>query len=147
MVNTELLSLYWRIGRAILDGQAAEGWGTRVIDRLADDLRAEFPQMRGFSRSSLKYMRQAAAAWPGPIGQQPVGQLPWGHVTVLLDRLSDQQTRDWYAAAAAERGWSRNMLLNQIKNQLHRRSGVAPSNFPAAHPIEDRTRKHIANVC
>ena len=134
VVNTELLNLYWRIGRAILDRQSAEGWGTRVIDRLADDLRAEFPQMRGFSRSSLKYMRQAAAAWPDSIGQQPVGQLPWGHVTVLLDRLSEQPTRDWYAAAAAERGWSRNMLLNQIKNQLHRRSGGAPSNFPDRLP-------------
>ncbi len=129
MVNTAVLNLYWRIGRAILDRQGAEGWGTRVIDRLADDLRAEFPQMRGFSRSSLKYMRQAAAAWPSGIGQQAAGQLPWGHVMVLLDRLDDPQIRDWYAAAAAERGWSRNMLLNQIKNQLHRRSGSAPSNF------------------
>ena len=78
VVNTELLNLYWRIGRAILDRQSAEGWGARVIDRLADDLRAEFPQMRGFSRSSLKYMRQAAAAWPSGIGQQAAGQLPWG---------------------------------------------------------------------
>lgn len=78
MVNTELLNLYWRIGRAILDRQSTEGWGTRVIDRLADDLRAEFPQMHGFSRSSLKYMRQAAAAWPSGIGQQAASQLPWG---------------------------------------------------------------------
>lgn len=129
VVNTELIALYWRIGQAILDRQSVEGWGSRVIDRLADDLRAEFPQMRGFSRSNLKYMRQAAAAWPGPIGQQAVGQLPWGHVIVLLDRLSDQHERDWYAAAAVERGWSRNMLLNQVKNQLHNRVGSAPSNF------------------
>ena len=105
-----------------------------MIDRLTDDLRAEFPQMRGLSRSNLKYMRRAAAAWPGPIGQQAVGQLPWGHVTVLLDRLRDQQARDWYVAAAVEHGWSRNMLLNQVKNQLHRRAGSAPSNFPDRLP-------------
>lgn len=75
IVNTEMLSLYWSIGQTILDRQAAEGWGSRVIDRLADDLRAEFPDMRGLSRSNLHYMRKAAAAWPGSIVQQPVVRL------------------------------------------------------------------------
>ncbi len=102
-VNTELLALYWQIGHKILERQQAEGWGTRVVDRLAVDLRAAFPQMRGLSRSNLKYMRQMAGAWPrNAIGQQPVGQLPWGHVTVLLDKLNAQAERDWYAASAAE---------------------------------------------
>lgn len=127
--NTELLTLYWSIGQAILDRQQDEGWGTRVIDRLAEDLRKEFPDMRGLSRSNLKYMRQAAAAWPGPISQQPVGQLPWGHVTVLLDKLTGPSERDWYAAAAVEHGWSRKVLLNQILGGLHQRLGAAPSNF------------------
>ena len=103
VVNTELLRLYWTIGDRILRQQRAEGWGTRVVDRLADDLRAEFPDMRGLSRSNLKYMRQMAATWPAEaIGQHAVGQLPWGHVTVLLDRLGDQAARDWYAVAAVE---------------------------------------------
>lgn len=138
VVNTELLRLYWTIGKAILDQQTAEGWGTRVIDRLAEDLRAEFPDMRGLSRSNMKYMRQMAAAWSSDsIGQQPVGQLPWGHVTVLLDKLDDQTERDWYAAASAEHGWSRNVLLNQIMNQLRRRTGAAPSNFAGRLPAAD----------
>lgn len=55
-VNTELLRLYWRIGKAILDRQDAEGWGAKVIDQLALDLRAEFPDMTGLSRSNLKYI-------------------------------------------------------------------------------------------
>jgi predicted nuclease of restriction endonuclease-like (RecB) superfamily len=137
VVNTELLGLYWAIGKAILDRQSAEGWGTRVIGRLADDLRAEFPEMRGFSGRNLRYMAAAARAWPDPIGQQAVAQLPWGHVTVLVDRLDDQSERDWYASAAVEHGWSRNVLLNQIKNQLLQREGAAPSNFPARLPAAD----------
>ncbi len=141
MVNTELLLLYWRLGNAVLERQREEGWGTRVIDRLATDLRAAFPDMRGLSRSNLKYMRQMAAAWSEEaIGQQPVGQLPWGHVTVLLDKLDkldDQAQRDWYAAAAVEHGWSRNVLLQQLMNQLHCRVGAAPSNFPAQLPPGD----------
>ncbi len=136
-VNTELLALYWTIGQAILDRQTGEGWGTRVIRRLADDLRAEFPQMRGLSGRNLQYMATAARAWPGPIAQQAVAQLPWGHITVLLDRLDDQAERDWYAAAAAANGWSRNVLLNQIKSQLRQRDGAAPSNFPARLTPED----------
>jgi len=83
-VNTELLTLYWRLGDAVLQRQHAEGWGTRVIDRLGTNLRAAFPDMRGLSRSNIKYMRQMAGAWTQQaIGQQPVGQPPWGHVTVL----------------------------------------------------------------
>lgn len=135
VVNTELLQLYWAIGHVILERQAAEGWGTRVIDRLAQDLRAEFTDMRGLSRTNLHYMRKAAAAWPDPIVQQPVGQLPWGHITVLLDKLDDPAERDWYAAAALQHGWSRKVLLNQIIGRLHQRVGAAPSNF-ARHLAE-----------
>ncbi len=137
-VNTELLGLYWQIGHAILERQQAEGWGTRVIDRLATDLRAAFPSMHGLSRSNLFYMRGFAAAWPqSGIVQQPVGQLPWGHVTVLLDKLDTQPERDFYTAAAAEHGWSRNVLLNQIMNRLHQRAGAAPSNFTDQLPPAD----------
>lgn len=79
IVNTELLTLYWDIGHAIVERQQVEGWGAKVSDRLAVDLRSAFPDMRGFSRTNLKYMRQMAAVWTrDEIGQQPVGQLPWG---------------------------------------------------------------------
>ena len=136
--NTELIGLYWRVGRLILDRQDAEGWGTRVIQRLAADLRAEFPGMRGWSRSNLFYMRQFAGSWlDTAIVQQPVGRLPWGHITVLLDKLTDQPTRDWYAAATTVNGWSRDVLTHQIRSQLHRRAGAAPSNFAAQLPATD----------
>ena len=99
------------------------------MTRLADDLRAEFPEMKGLSRSNLFYMRGFAAAWPEPIVQQPVGQLPWGHVTVLLDKLDTPEDRSWYAAGAVEHGWSRNVLLNMIMNRTMERTGADPSNF------------------
>ena len=63
--------------------------------------------------------------------------MPWGHVTVLLDKLDGQRERDWYAAAAVEYGWSRNVLLNQIMSQLQPRAGTAPSNFTAQLPAAD----------
>ena len=131
VVNEQLIELYWNIGREILTQQEKQGWGSGVIGRLADDLRAEFPQMKGFSASNLQYMRGFAAAWntSDSISQQAAGKLPWGHIMVVLDKLDDQKTRNWYAAAAVEYGWSRNMLLNQIMNRTHDRVGAAPSNF------------------
>ena len=90
-VTGELVGLYWRIGNRILDRQASQGWGAKVIDRLAADLKAAFPDSRGFSRSNLEYMRRLAASHPDPgFPQQPAGELPWGHWMVLLDKLSQQ---------------------------------------------------------
>ena len=71
-VNSELLGLYWQLGDAVLQRQHAEGWGTRVLDRLATDLRTAFPQMRGLSRRNFVYMRTFAAAYPGLVAQRTV---------------------------------------------------------------------------
>jgi predicted nuclease of restriction endonuclease-like (RecB) superfamily len=129
-VNSELVGLYWRIGNTIAERQAAEGWGAKVIGRLADDLRTVFPDMKGFSPRNLTYMRTFAGAWRDPaITQQAVAQLPWGHVTVLLDRLSDQALRAWYSEKALAQGWSRNVLEHHIKTNAHTRFEAAPSNF------------------
>ena len=136
-VNTELLRLYWHRGHAVLQRQHDEGWGTRVIDRLAADLRAAFPDMRGLSRRNFIYMRTFAAAYPQLTAQQAVAQLPWGHVTVLLDKLEKPAQRDWYANAAVQYGWSRNVLTHQIMNQLGNRAGAAPSHFADRLPAAD----------
>lgn len=86
-VNRELIRLYWQIGREILYRQDKAGWGAKVIERLAHDLRKSFPEMKGFSRANLMYMRAFAEAWSEEqIVQQPVGQLPWGHNLVLLTK-------------------------------------------------------------
>ncbi len=134
--NTEVLRLYWSIGRDILDRQDIAGWGAQVVDRLAADLRAEFPDQRGWSRRNLSYMRALAAAWPDGAAfvQQAAAQLPWGHLLVLLDRLDSQAERDWYAARAVAEGWSRAVLEFSIRSGLHARVGAAPSNFTAQLP-------------
>lgn len=130
-VNTELLLLWWQIGSTILERQRHQAWGSGVLERLAEDLRAEFPSMKGFSRSNLFSMRRFAAAWPdkSSIVQRPVGQLPWGHIIELLDKLEDQELRDWYAAKDVVHGWSRPVLAHQIATRLHEREAAAPSNY------------------
>ncbi|NUU51228.1 MULTISPECIES: PDDEXK nuclease domain-containing protein [Curtobacterium] len=133
--NTELVVLYGQIGATILLRQGQEGWGTKVIARLAEDLRTEFPEMRGFSPRNLAYMRAFAAAWSQQeTVQQAVAQLPWGHITVLLDRLDDQTMRNWYAEPAVQHGWSRNVLEHHIRTGAHQRLEAAPTNFAAVLP-------------
>ena len=134
-VNRELVLLYWGIGREILQRQASEGWGRKVVDRLARDLHSEFPEMRGLSRTNLLYMRAFAESWPDQaIVQQVVGQLPWAHNIRLLDLVNDPQERLWYIQAAIENGWSRNVLVLQIESGLIRRQGKAATNFQATLP-------------
>lgn len=145
-VNRELVGLYWQIGRDILVRQAEQGWGAKVIDRLAHDLSTAFPDMKGFSPRNLKYMRAFAEAWPDEsIVQQAAAQLPWGHNLVLLDKLPGPQTRRWYAAKAIEHNWSRNVLVMQIASRLLERSGKAVTNFPATLPAaqSDLARESI----
>ena len=85
-VNRELVLLYWGIGRDILARQKEQGWGAKIIDRLAADLRQEFPEVTGFSPRNLKYMRALAEAWPDePIVQQLAAQIPWFHNCAILD--------------------------------------------------------------
>jgi len=136
--NAVMVLLYWDIGRSILDKQDVQGWGSRVIDRLAADLREAFPEMKGFSPRNLKYMRAFAAAWPDPeIVQQSVAQLSWRHNLALLEKLRSPDDRLWYAAKTLEYGWSSNILVLQIEAQAHRRQGKAQTNFPATLPPPD----------
>ena len=135
--NSELVLLYWRIGGDILDRQAAEKWGAKVIDRLAADLRLEFPEMKGFSARNMKYMRALAEAYPDTqFVQQAVAQIPWGHNVRILDYVKDPGDREWYIRKTIEHGWSRPVLVHQMESGLHRRQGKSVSNFDRTLPPE-----------
>ena len=165
-VNRELVMLYWDIGRGIVEKQQVAGWGEAVVERLAADLRAEFPDMRGFSSFSVWRMRQLyleyssgeflAQAVP-EMGQRSgriltqlapesdhddpsailghavpeilsqavrelVAAVPWGHHVELMKKLKDPAARIYYLRATAQFGWSRSVLLNQIKGQAYERA-------------------------
>jgi predicted nuclease of restriction endonuclease-like (RecB) superfamily len=133
--NRELILLYWDIGRQILERQDKEGWGAKIIDRLAADLKHEFPDMKGFSPRNLKYMRKLAAAYPDiQIVQQAVAQIPWGHVIRLIELITDVKEREWYIQKTIEHGWSRDILVLQIESRLYHRQGKGESNFSRTLP-------------
>lgn len=134
-VNRELVLLYWRMGRQVLEQQMEEGWGSKVIERLAQDLRREFPEMRGLSPRNLKYMRAFAEAYPEEqIVQQAAAQIPWFHNCVILDKVKNPVARDFYIRSTISHGWSRNILVHQIESGLYQRQGRAQVNFDRTLP-------------
>lgn len=136
--NAAMVMLYWELGRSIREKQEQEGWGARVIDRLASDLREAFPEMKGFSPRNLKYMRAFASAWPDrELVQRTIAPLPWRHQIALLEKLQTNGERRWYAERALANGWSRDILVIQIETQAHLRHGKAQHNFAATLPPAD----------
>ncbi len=157
-VNHELVLLYWDIGRGIVEKQKTAGWGDSVVERLASDLKHEFPDMRGFSVVNLWRMKQLYLVHNSPeflshavreLKVQPadpeklsqavremVAAIPWGHHANLLAKLTDPAARVYYLRATARFGWSRNVLLNQIKAGAYERSVTEKktNNFPLALP-------------
>ena len=158
-VNSELIGLYWSIGHDIVQRQHREGWGQSVVDRLANDLRREFPAMTGFSAGNIRRMRAFYLAWAEPIPAQParelkagsnsaqlarklatailpspVAEMPWFHNVVLIEKLKDRDQRVWYALQTIANGWSRSMLAHWIESDLYACQGKAITNFPRTLP-------------
>ena len=141
--NAEMILLYWDIGTVIVQKQKDEGWGARVIDRLSGDLKEAFPEMKGISPRSLKYMRAFAQAWPDKtIVQDVLAQITWYHNIALLEKVKDENIRIWYARAVKEYGWSHNILACQIDLNAHARQGKLTSNFIQTMPPVDSDMAH-----
>lgn len=126
-VNRELVMLYWDIGRGIVERQKVLGWGDAVVERFAGDLRAEFPDIQGFSPANVWRMRQCFEAYSGPeflaqAVRELVAAVPWGHHVFLLGKIKEPQGMFYYLRATAQFGWSRSVLLNQIKGQAYERA-------------------------
>ena len=137
--NTELLQLYWDIGRQLAQWQKERDWGTAVVEQMATDLQSTYPGIKGFSRPSLFAMRQFYAFLSPRFGQfefvsQPVRQIPWGHIRTLLVKVKDVDEALLYAQACVDNGWSRSVLTLQIEQRYHERIGQAASNFAKALP-------------
>lgn len=145
-VNTELINLYWSMGRDIVEKQEKSKWGDGLIKQLSADLKKEFPDMQGFSISNLKYIKQWYLFYNERIekSQQPVGQLelvqqlvaqiPWGHNLKIISKCGTIDEALFYISKTMEFGWSRDMLDTHIKLNEHKRIGSAATNFSLTLP-------------
>jgi len=129
-VNTELVGLYWDIGRMIAERQGKAGWGKSVVEHLSADLRREFPGIAGFSVQNLWYMRQFYLEYNGHERLQPlVGEIAWAHNLVIMSKCKDPLEREFYLRMTRKFGWSKNVLIHQIGNQSYEKSLLGQTNF------------------
>lgn len=133
-VTKELILLYWRIGNMLAEKITKEGWGSKILNHLALDIKKEFPGISGFSLRNLKYMRQFAECYSDGNWAATAAQIPWGHNMVILDKLEKSEQKMWYIQQTIENGWSRSMLEMWIESDLYRRKGKATTNFKETLP-------------
>lgn len=145
-VNKELISLYWDIGRMIIERQKEESWGKSVVERIAQDLRAEFPGIKGFSARNIWYMRKFYSNYVKNEKLQPlVAEIGWAHNLIIMDRCTDELEREFYIRMTRKFGWSKNVLIHQIENQSYEKTLLNQTNFEHTLPIEIRNQANIVS--
>ncbi len=140
-VNSELIKLYWEIGKELFNKQ---DWGNAVVETLSQDLKTEFPAMKGFSRRNLFYMRSFYVFYKTYFEkvQQLVAQIPWGHNIKIFSKSDNVEKAIFYLKETIENNWSRDILDMQIENNLYERQGKAITNFSNSLP---KLKSDLAN--
>lgn len=129
-VNKELVSLYWDIGRMVVNRQADATHGAAIAEQLATDLQMEFPAIGGFSRRNIFYMREFYLAYRDLPKVQPlVAQIGWTQNLMILQRCKDPLEREFYIRATKKFGWTKNVLVHQIENQSYEKTLLGQTNF------------------
>jgi predicted nuclease of restriction endonuclease-like (RecB) superfamily len=144
-VNKELITLYWDIGRMIVERQKGESWGKSVVQRLATDLQEEFPGIQGFSAQNLWYMRQLFLEYSGKPKLQPlVGEISWSKNLVVMARCKDDLEREFYIRMTKKFGWTKSVLIHHIENQSYEKTLLGQTNFDKTLPENIRAQAKLA---
>jgi len=131
-VNSELIGLYYKIGKQIVQKQKNSNWGEDLIGQIEMDLKTAFPDLSGFSRRNLNYMRKFYNFFGSDEKvQQLVAQIPWGHIMLIMGSIKDLNEAKFYVRKTIENSWSRVILDHQIDLNLYQRQGKIISNFEA----------------
>jgi predicted nuclease of restriction endonuclease-like (RecB) superfamily len=145
-VNKELLQLYWELAEKIVEKQKNSKWGDGLLKQMSKDLQKEFPDMKGFSVTNLKYILQWFLFWTSDNSnekqnvaqlkksRQLVGQIPWGHNLKIISKIKNKEEALFYVQKTIENNWSRAVLTHQIEGNLFGREGKAITNFKSSLP-------------
>lgn len=144
--NSELIKFYWELGKNLIEKQKAFKWGEHFLEQFSHDLKQAFPEMQGFSKRNLEYMRRFASLYPTlEFAKQSVSQFPWGHIIRLMQMLDNEKIREWYAAQTIKNGWSRAILEIQIESRLYERQGEISKKISNYHQHLPEVQSDLAN--
>lgn len=139
-VNKELLRFYWSLGKDMMAMNIETQWGKGVMKQLSLDLRAAFPEQKGFSLTNLKYVKRWVAFYADApeIGQQAADQfgmpmlfaaIPWYHHVEIITHTHSVKEALFYVNKVIEGNWSRRMLEDNLAVNLFASQGNVPTNF------------------
>lgn len=159
-VNTTLIQFYWELGGMITEKQTA--WGTGFLENMSKDLKDEFPDMKGFSVTNLKYCKlfykqfyfspqlgdeqDSISPQLGDENLLPfLKQIPWGHIKLIIDKIKDTNQAKFYIQQTINNAWGRETLALQIKTNLFHRQGNAITNFETTlpNPLSDLAQQTL----
>lgn len=144
-VNRELISLYWDIGRLIVERQQNAGWGKSIVENLANDLQAEFPGIGGFSARNIWNMRNFFLTYSENEKLQPlVAEIGWTHNLIIMEKCKDDLEREFYLRMTWKLGWTKNVLTHQIENKTYEKTMLGQTNFEETLPEEIRGQAKLA---
>ena len=124
-VNTELVTLYWEVGKVLSGKVATEGWGKKTIEALADHLKYEHPDLKGFSRRGLYRMKQFYETYPGEIVPTLLTQLGWSQNLLISSQSKSEEEREFYLKMATKEQWSYRELKRQVNGALFERVALS----------------------
>ena len=135
-VNSQLIELYWDLGKELSEKTKTSDWGTGVIEKISIELSNEFPEMKGFSRRNLYAIKQWFEFYQQEFEfvPQAVAQIPWGHNRLIINRVKSINEALFYSEETVTHGWSRDMLDSQIDGQLFERKAHSTHNFRVTLP-------------
>lgn len=135
-VSTQLIELYWEIGKDISVKSNMAGWGSGIMEQISTDLKHEFPEIKGFSRRNLYAIKQWYEFYHSKYEFVPqlVAQIPWGHNRLIISRVQSIDEALFYCAETLKNAWSRDFLDSQLDNNLYSRSSKSTHNFENTLP-------------
>ncbi len=144
-LNSSLIRLYWEIGEEIFRQQQEKGWGKSIVEILAQELKREFPDVKGFSARNLWNMRSFYVAYRDSQNLQPmVAEISWSKNIVIMEKCKDVQQREFYLRMTKRYGWTKDVLIHQIANQSYEKYLLNQTNFDETVPEEYRNQAKLA---
>lgn len=144
-VNQELIALYWDIGQLIVERQQVAGWGKAIVEQLAQDIRAEFSGITGFSARNVWRMRDFYLSYKDSPKLTPmVAEIGWTHNLVILEKCKDELEREFYLRMTRRFGWTKNVLIHQVDSKTYQKTLLNQTNFDQTLTEEVRNQAKLA---
>ncbi|MCQ2188499.1 MAG: PDDEXK nuclease domain-containing protein [Paludibacteraceae bacterium] len=143
-VNTEMMNLYWQIGKELSEKQS-QGWGKSVVETLSKDIQSEFPGIKGFGVRNLWYMVQFYTEYQSDEILQPlVAEISWAKHLAIMTKCKETQERRFYILATKRFGWTKDVLINKIELKSYENYLLGQTNFDVVLPENVKKQASLA---